>query len=490
MGYNGEGVIIGLLDTGYDWENHNSLKDREVIAERDFIYNDAETANDEKDSTSSQHNHGTSVFSIIAGFDEGSLIGPAFNSQFLLAKTEFVPTETHSEEDNYAAALEWMDSIGVDITTSSLGYSNGFEEYGEEDYKYEDMDGKSTIVTKAAEMAFERGIVVITSAGNEGNTPWKYITAPADGINTIAVGAVSSSNNVVSFSSEGPSFDGRIKPEIVAMGASMINARASSSDSYGIGSGTSFSAPIVAGIVGLLLDAHPHLNNRQIRSIMMQSGDNIDYPNNERGYGLISALEALIFPNLENTDGGFKLHKIFTDMSIIDEFSVEIVFEDSMKFSMGLENDKFSVDLPFLTNNKEYKFYFTFKDLSGNEFRFPNDRFFKMNYGELNIELSSQDEFETEIPSKYQLYQNYPNPFNPITRIRYFLPDTHDQTKVTLKLFNVLGAEVKTIVNEVQESGSYIVELSSSGLSSGVYFYQLQTGNTKLTRKLMILKQF
>ncbi len=168
MGITGEGVRIGILDTGFDWENHISLSGRTVIAEYDFVYNDFETANDEFDESFQQHNHGTSVFSIMAGFDEGNLIGPAFNSEFVLAKTEYLPKEIHAEEDNYAAALEWMDSIGVDITSSSLGYSYGFEDYGEVSYTYEDMDGKTTIVTKAAELAFDRGIVVITSAGNEG----------------------------------------------------------------------------------------------------------------------------------------------------------------------------------------------------------------------------------------------------------------------------------------------------------------------------------
>jgi len=111
MGITGEGVVIGLLDTGFDWKTHVSLNERKVIAEYDFIYNDSITANETTGDSRSQHNHGTSVFSILAGFEEGNLIGPAFNSEFILAKTEFVPTETHTEEDNYAAALEWMDSI-------------------------------------------------------------------------------------------------------------------------------------------------------------------------------------------------------------------------------------------------------------------------------------------------------------------------------------------------------------------------------------------
>ncbi len=129
---------------------------------------------------------------------------------------------------------------------------------------------------------------------------WKYITAPGDGFNTLTIGAVTSGNFVTSFSSQGPTYDGRIKPEIVAMGSGVKNAIAGTSASYGFGSGTSYSAPISAGVAGLLLSAYPHLNIiNKIRAIMIESGDNVDNPDNERGYGLISALRAITYPNLK-----------------------------------------------------------------------------------------------------------------------------------------------------------------------------------------------
>ena len=121
-GITGEGVLLGLLDTGFNWKNHESLQDATVVAEYDFIFKDKSTANDSLDNPE-QHNHGTLVFSIVGGFREGSLIGSAFGSDFILAKTEDIRSEKHIEEDNYAAALEWMESYGVDITSSSLGYS-------------------------------------------------------------------------------------------------------------------------------------------------------------------------------------------------------------------------------------------------------------------------------------------------------------------------------------------------------------------------------
>src|SRR5690606_10589845 len=124
---------------------------------------------------------------------------------FLLAKTENIASEKHVEEDNYAAALIWMEERGVDITSSSLGYSDF--DTGEGSYMYSDMNGNTTIVTRAAEEAFQRGVVVLTSAGNEGNKPWQYITAPADGFNIIAIGAVNNNNEVAAFSGRGPTYD-------------------------------------------------------------------------------------------------------------------------------------------------------------------------------------------------------------------------------------------------------------------------------------------
>ncbi|MCW8848963.1 MAG: S8 family serine peptidase, partial [Melioribacteraceae bacterium] len=392
MGITGEGVRIGILDTGFDWENHISLSGRTVIAEYDFVYKDSETANEPGiDESLQQHNHGTSVFSIMAGFDEGNLIGPAFNSEFILAKTEYLPKEIHAEEDNYAAALEWMDSIGVDITSSSLGYSYGFEDYGEVSYTYADMDGKTTIVTKAAELAFDRGIVVITSAGNEGDATWKYITAPGDGLNTLTIGAVTSDNIVTSFSSEGPTYDGRIKPEIVAMGSSVKNAIAGTSASYGAGGGTSYSAPISAGIAGLLLSAYPHLTNRQIRAILIESGDNVDNPDNERGYGLISALRAITYPNLKQNGNGFTINKIFDPAKNVNENTVEVVFANGSSYPMLKNGNHFEASLPSLTLNENYQIYFNYQDSQGNLLREPASENYNFNYGKLYVDLVVTD---------------------------------------------------------------------------------------------------
>jgi len=478
-GITGEGVILGLLDTGFDWNDHEALINVNVIDEYDFVFNDTITA-DEPEDAPGQHNHGTSVMSEVAGFMNGTLIGASFSSSFLLAKTEYVPTETHVEEDNYAAALIWMENLGVDATSSSLGYSE-FDP-GQTSYTYADMDGQTTIVTIACELAFERGIVTITSAGNEGNSPWFYITAPADGFNTIAVGAVNSSNSVASFSSHGPTSDGRYKPDILTQGVGVYAASASGFTSYTSSfGGTSAAAPLALGIAGLLLSAHPHLINVQVRDILQKTSDNYNSPNNTRGYGLASAQNAINYPNFELVSDSYKIHKMF-----ITEISIN---PSTVKLNYSVESGNFQqVDMtydgtlrynyvfPDLSNNQNIEFYFTYSDMSGGNYREPVSG----NYGQLVLDVE-----EDNNPANFVLYQNYPNPFNPATTIKYQIPE---DGFVTIKIYDILGNEVKTLINEQKSKGSYSLMLDSSDLVSGVYIYRIQVNNFTSAKKMMVLK--
>ncbi len=485
LGITGEDVIIGLMDSGFEWKPRVSLQNAKVIAEHDFVNNDTTTAN-------GSFSHGTSVFSILAGFHENNLIGPSFNSEFLLAKTEYVPTETHLEEDNYAAALEWMDSIGVDITTSSLGY-NTFDK-GQNSYEYSDMDGETTIVTRAAELAFSKGIVTVTSAGNEGNTNWKYISAPADGKNIIAVGAVNSSNILAGYSSRGPTFDGRIKPEVLAQGSSPYHVTTSGSDNYSTsGSGTSFSAPIVAGIAGLLLSAHPHLTNVQVRNILLEASDNSETPDSNRGYGLLSAIEAVTFPNLKWDGSKFIMTKMFNGSSAIKDGIVNIKIEPSTELVMTKETEnKYLVELPNLGDGNKSEFYFTYTDDANIIHRIPKDKNYKLNYGNLNIDLVLTDvHIVKDIPQSYSLSQNFPNPFNPTTTIKYSIPNIEGNQNirsVQIKIYDVLGNEVSSLVDKQQTAGSYEVKVDASNLASGLYFYRFTTGSFSETKKMILLR--
>ncbi|MEG8947602.1 S8 family serine peptidase [Rosettibacter firmus] len=505
LGINGSGVLIGLLDTGFRWKNHPAFRNITVIGEKDFIQNDNSTANDtSKGDSPNQDKHGTAVLSIIAGYDEGNLIGPAYGASFLLAKTEYVPTETHIEEDNYAAALEWMEAQGVDITSSSIGY-NTFDA-GENSYTFLDMNGKTTIVAQAANLAFERGVSTFTAAGNEGNSDWgakygdnKYgkIVSPADAFNMIAVGAVDTNNLVTSFSSRGPTADGRIKPDIVAQGSRVYFALADGG--YAYGSGTSYATPIAAGIAALLKSAYPHLNNYQIRQIILESGDNANSPDNHRGYGLISARRAISFPNLEKINNQFILYKIFIDSTQIKSEPVYINYkiDNSNYYSYTLNYDgklKYSFNIPNLRYGQKISFYFSYKNESG-EVRDPQSGLYEFYYGSMLIHynvysVEDTTDFKKEIIFDYYLYNNYPNPFNGSTRIEFY---SVDNSYAELSVYDLLGQKIKTIFSGNSQIGRNVLYWkgdndSGMNVSSGHYFYVLKINGKYFSKKMTLIK--
>ncbi|MEW6653435.1 MAG: S8 family peptidase [Bacteroidota bacterium] len=487
LGITGKGVIIGMLDTGFRWKTHPALKNLKIIAERDFIQKDDVTENQAGDA-SNQDTHGTNCLGLMSGYDPGNFIGPAFDASIILAKTEHLPTETKAEEDNYAAAIEWMESLGVHITTSSLGY-NKFD-FGIGDYPWSSFDGKTTITAKSLNLAFDRGVTTLTAAGNERNNSWGKIITPADAINVIAVGAVDFANRMASFSSPGPTSDGRIKPEVVAMGVS--NYVSNTSGKYNTGSGTSFAAPIAAGIAGLLKSAWPHLTNQQIRKIFLESGDNTNTPNNDRGWGLISAKRAVAYPNLKQENSGYRINKIFINKDGVTSSSVRLNYRigngSFQTVSMNYDGTlKYNFLLPSSANNSFAEFYFSYTTTSGTNVREPADINYKFSYGNMIISNISEPAKDEIIPNEFLLYQNYPNPFNPSTVISYKLQAA---SRVTLKVYDVLGREAATLVDEFKQPGIYNSQFSilNSQLSSGVYFYRLTTPTASITKKMLLAK--
>ncbi|MDD8019081.1 MAG: S8 family serine peptidase, partial [Bacteroidota bacterium] len=271
IGISGRGVLVGMLDSGFRWREHEALKNLNVIAEYDFIQKDTVTANEAGDSAN-QDSHGTSTLSLVGGFKEGQLVSPAFNANFILGKTEYVPTETNVEEDNWAAAIEWMEQHGVDVVSSSLGYSefdatdaNGNPQHS---YIYADMNGRTATTTKAAVIAARKGVVVVNAMGNEAQASWHFLTAPADADSIISVGAVSSSGIYASFSSVGPTSDGRIKPDVAAQGVFNYCAVPGKIAYNATSRGTSFSTPMTAGVCAMLLSARPELTPIQVRDAL------------------------------------------------------------------------------------------------------------------------------------------------------------------------------------------------------------------------------
>ena len=285
LGYTGSGVWIGVLDAGF--YNVDSLPSFTTLIDEGRILG-ARNYVDETSIYRQNSSHGMSVLSIMAGEWDGSMVGTAPHASYLLCMTENSDQETRIEEIAWIEAAEYADSLGVDVINTSLGYSE-FDGVIY-DYTYRDMDGESTFISKAASLTASRGMILCNSAGNEGNDDWFYITAPADATDVLTVGAVDSTNLIANFSSRGPSYDARIKPDITAMGrASGVQHR---SGGLARGNGTSYSAPVMAGSVAALWQAFPELPAKELIHMIRQSSHRSMNPNANYGFGTPNMLHA------------------------------------------------------------------------------------------------------------------------------------------------------------------------------------------------------
>jgi serine protease AprX len=291
QGFSGKGVLICMLDSGFNNLTHQALLPVDIRAAWDFVNNDSDVRDEAADM--GEGDHGTNTLGAIAGFYPGELIGPAFGAAFILGKTENSEWERHIEEDHWVAGAEWADQMGADIISSSLGYRDQFT-HGEMNYDSEDMDGQTTVVTQAANIASSRGILVVNSAGNEGtdSSSDNTIVAPADSPRVLAVGAVNPQGTLANFSSYGPTADGRIKPDVCAQGRNIYTASDQSSDGYITVAGTSFSCPLTAGAAALLLEIHPGWSNQDIMAALKNTAGRSSSPDNRYGWGIINVEEA------------------------------------------------------------------------------------------------------------------------------------------------------------------------------------------------------
>lgn len=295
QGFTGAGMIIAVLDSGFDVVPELSsfqamLNEGRVIATRDFVDGDYDVYG--------HHSHGRAVLSILGGKEEGSLVGSAPDADFMLVRTEDAATEQRIEEYNWIAGAEYADSLGADVISVSLGYKT----YDNEAWNHtnDDLDGNTAPISIAATIAASKGMLVVVAAGNEGNNANPKISMPADADSILTIGAVDEFGDYASFSSIGYSFDGRVKPDVVAQGQDTWYQ--GSTGDFAYGNGTSFSTPIMSGLAACLWQANPDLSVMEILNAIQESASQYDNPDEYLGYGLPDfALANLALKNISYT---------------------------------------------------------------------------------------------------------------------------------------------------------------------------------------------
>ena len=503
LGLDGSGVLVGMIDTGFKYRDETIFHRLNVKDEYDFHFGDDITENQEGDAAN-QHEHGTLTLSVLAGFQEGRLIGPAYGASLLLAKSEWLPTETHIEEDHFVEALEWLEAQGADVVSISLGYST-FDDGS--DYTYEDMDCKTSVSTIACNVAVGKGVVIVTSAGNEGNDPWRYISAPADGDGVIAAGAVDMEGVRAGFSSVGPTFDGRIKPDVAAMGLGTYGYQPDGKNggTFVFANGTSLACPLVAGICALILQAHPELSPADVREALIRTASQAESPDNLTGWGIPDAYRAVFHH-------GMAFSRI-AESYLVDEKALEISlnilspqgvspgspmlyyrgsamrdFQGTPLLSRDPFQSRFFARLPIGLSADSIRFYVTAQDSTGNVSRGPIDAP-DVCYWLYTVD-STQISVHRGKPERTLLIHNYHNPFNDWTHITL---DILNRDRVRLTVYNPSGQEVNVLLDAVLEPGRYPVQWrgmdsKSRKLPSGVYLCVLEAGSVRQACKLTFLR--
>ncbi|NEN23218.1 S8 family serine peptidase [Cryomorpha ignava] len=278
-GFRGEGKWIGVLDGGFThapnaWVLDSLFLNNRIIGTKNFVDGD--------DGVYERSSHGTYVLSTMAGWQIDSLIGTAPKASYFLGITEDVTQERRIEEVFWEIGAEYADSLGVDIINTSLGYTT-FDVI-DDNYTYADIDGNTALITRASDIAASRGMLIVTSAGNEGNNQWYYVGAPADGDSVLTIGSVDAFGDASTFSSRGPTFDGRVKPNVMAQGG--LTVISDLDTGIKVGNGTSFASPVLAGMAACLWQAFPDATAWQVFRAIEQSASLFEMPNDSMGYGI------------------------------------------------------------------------------------------------------------------------------------------------------------------------------------------------------------
>jgi hypothetical protein len=445
--------------------------------------------------------------SIVGSYMPGKVVGPAFNSDFILGKTEVALTEAQIEEDYWAAGIEWMESYGVDVVSSSLGYDI-FDGGGGYSWDQGDFNGRTAITTKAAARAARLGVVVVTAMGNEGNGNGirGTLLCPSDADSILSIGAITIPGTLAYFSSTGPTNDGRIKPDIVTPGVSIYSAQIPGPNTYGYSQGTSAATPIAAGVAALVLSARPELTPLQVRDAIRNTADRVaisqypQHPNNFVGWGKANTFKALSYPSVNISNNLTSIETFLTASSGVYKDSIKFIYTvnavtyDTLSMNPfvlrpGRSIGQYRTGLPNISNGSQVYFKIVGKDSSNDIFNLPEDttRIYFLIYGDKQVKLDSF--ISMPIPITCTLNQNYPNPFNAGTTIRF---ESHNQADGVLEIYNLLGQRIRDFKISLNVGRNYFYwdgrNSIGNNVPSGVYFYRIRTKYFAADRKMILLR--
>ena len=477
-GFRGENMQLAVIDAGfYHYDvlpTFDSVRNNnQILGTWDFV--------DREESVAEDDSHGMHCLSTIAANMPRTFVGTAPKTSFYLFRTEDVSSEYPIEEHNLAVAAERADSLGVDLCSVSLGYT----EFSDPsfDYTYNDMNGNTTISAKAVDLAAKKGMLMVIAAGNEGAGSWRYISTPADADSCLTIGAVDTIGRVASFSSYGPSSDNRIKPNVAAVGRNAVVAN-SITGLPSFGSGTSYACPNMAGITTCLWQAFPEASNMQIINTLQKSGNIYSNPNDRIGYGIPDVKKSFVM-----------LQKQFSTRAAIfrqckAEISIDIKTDSTMKIEV---ERKFPTDSTYTTittlqnlGNYGMSSFFYADDLSNTDYGYVNYRYKVIIDSDTSYYLDSSlvnylNNCKIIIPAENKLTIS-PNPFNGTLYIN--LERTSD-TKISIVIHSSLGQKVYTdAFNHL--AGIATHEINLNHLSRGVYYVTVYANDNKeITKKIV-----
>ncbi len=468
-GFRGEGMQISVLDAGFfnylTLPTFDSVRtNNQILNVWDFVANNA--------SVNEDNTHGMNCFSSISANMPGVFVGTAPKATFCLYRTEDVASETRIEEHNLAAGYERADSIGVDVCTVSLGYSTF--DIPSQNYTYANMDGNTTMSARATDIAAKKGMLPVIAAGNEGNTSWRYLISPGDADSALTVGAVDTLGNVAGFSSYGPSSNGRIKPNMSAVGLRAVVASPSTGQPV-FGNGTSFATPNLAGLTTCLWQAFPEYNNMTIIDAMQKSSTRFSNPDDRMGYGIPDMKKAFVL----------LLKKSYTQAATVSNcmatINLNVKHDNTMNIIVERKAANQSAYVPFKTivgtgnfTNKNISFSDELTTLSSGSVSYRikidivTDTSFYMDSLIVNTPLSCGTSFD----------QIKINP-NPVIDVANIMVSRANATKIAIVMLNRSGQKVYETTYQ-QAAGAQTKSIDMRRMANGIYFISIFADDKKI----------